>query len=116
MEFRLRQLRVAPSLSMQAAKVFLSDGCSCSACWHRANAPGARLQDTWASWPASDFILMGRAHATKPEDRGFESVERYRLPHTNQIYDFSSNPTHEAACDDEDESSLALQLRSLLSG
>lgn len=38
---------------------------------------GARLQDTWASWPASDFILMGRAHATKPEVRGFESVVRY---------------------------------------
>jgi hypothetical protein len=28
--------------------------------------------------------------------RGFESVERYRLSHTNQTYDISSNPSHSA--------------------
>jgi len=87
MGFRLQQSRVSgtPSLSMQTAKVCLSDCCSCSACQYQANARGGSPSGYLGSWPASEFILMGRAHVTKPWNRGSVFLSAGSLAHSMTI-------------------------------
>jgi hypothetical protein len=71
MGFRLRQIACwgAPSLSMQTAKVCLSDCRSSSACQYQANAQGARLQDIWVRGQRVNSFSWVALTSQSPETR-----------------------------------------------